>query len=296
MANENDIAILTDRVAQTMRRARIVLENSADALSGENFGRLLQARMEDVRSLSGAAERVQEAEFEAEVQRRMADRTQDPRDAESAREARGDVLRPFGYAQEEGQDIVRRMNAAQEQLAEFRHDLQLSGSALDEALGDVDTLGTFPESRATAEGLRSRLHHLRTLTADADTGLRTASNHLEDAKGAAQQFGRVQMDVDRYRLSTAIRETGESLKDDVSKTQEGLGSVRDGLVAERQNVEEMAQYGHEQAELADAMRAGLNPTPAAAQTGDRTTAEPGNGAQDPRLRLAHQASDTSHER
>ncbi|MEV0791857.1 hypothetical protein [Kribbella sp. NPDC050459] len=296
MANENDIAILTDRIAQAMRRARIVLESSADALSNENFGRLLQARMEDVRSLSGAAERVQEAEFEAEVQRRMADRTQDPRDAESAREARDDVLRPFGHAQEEGQDVVRRIDAAQEQLAEFRHDLELSGSALDDALGDVGRLGTFPESRATAEGLRPRLHHLRTLTANADTGLRTASNHLEDAKGAAQQLGRVQADVDRYRLSTAIRETGESLKGDVSKTEQGLGTVRDGLVAERQNVDDMAKYGHEQAELADAMRAGMNPTPAAAQTGDRAAPEPGNGAQDPHLRLAQQTSETSHER
>ena len=295
MANEKDIAILTDRVAQTMNRARVTLGNSVDALNSENFGRILMGRMEDVRSLSAASGLVQEAEFEAEVQRRLADRTRDPRDAEKADEARGDVLRPFGHAQEEGRDFVRRIAAAQEELAEFRHDLHVSGAALDQALKDVDTLETFPESRDSADELRTRVDHLRTLTVNADQGLQAAGNHLENAKGAAQQFGRTEMEVDRYRLSDAIRETGAALHGDVTKTREGLGKLRDDLAAEMPRAQESAGYGYKQAELADAMRAGMNPPPGATQTGDLTT-ESGNGAQDPRLRTAQRASDTSQER
>ncbi|TCC23407.1 hypothetical protein [Kribbella speibonae] len=294
MANENDIAILTDRVAQAMQRARVTLDNSVDALSDENFGRLLDHRVEDIRALTDVAAPVQEAEFEAEVQRRLADRTQDPRDADNAREARSDVMRPFTNAQEEGQQFVRRVNAAQEQLAEFHHDLGVSGAGLDQALNDLDTLRTFPESRESADELRTRVNHLRDLTVNAYQGVQTASNHLENAKGAAQAFGRSDMGVDKYRLSTAIRETGAELQGDVAKTREGLGTVRNDLAAEMPEVHESAEYGYRQAELADAMRAGMNPTPRAEQTGGQET-EAGNGEQDPRLRAAQQASHFSNE-
>jgi hypothetical protein len=295
MANENEIAILTDRVAQIMNRARVTLANSVDALNGENFGRLLDSRMADIQALTAAAGPVQEAEFEAEAQRRFADRTQDPRDAEDAREARTDVLRPFANAQQEGQDFVRRINAAQEQLAGFRQDLRRSAEHLGEALNHVDTLKTFPESRALADELRTRVNHLGTLTVNADKGLQAAGNNLDNAKGAAQQFGRTEMEVDKYRLSNAIRETGASLQGDVTKSRDGLGTVRKDLAAAMPEVHESAEYSHKQAELADAVRAGLNPTPREAQTGDLAT-ESGDGAQDPRLRLAQQASDINNER
>jgi len=293
MANENEIAELTDRVAQIMNRARYTLDYSVDALSDENFGRTLDYRMQDVDALTDAAEPLQDAEFEAEVRRRLAERTQDPSDIESASEARIDVERSFSNAQEEGQGFARRTDAAQEQLADFRHDLQRSGRELDEALSHVDTLATFPESRATANELRTRVMHLRTLTENADEGLQTANNHLEDAKDAAVRFGRAGMSVDRNELSKAITKTGESLRGGVKETGDGLGTVRKDLADAMPGVHQDADYSHKQAELADAMRAGMNPPAGHAQTGDLAT-ESGDGAQD--AWLAQRLSDGNQER
>src|SRR5262245_41583918 len=123
MANENDIAILTDRVAQTMTRARIALATVADSLSEQNFGRVLESRMADIQAMSDRVGPVQDAEFEAEAQRRFAERTGEPRDAEDLRDARNDVQRQFGYARDEGTDFARRIGRTQEQLADIRDDL-----------------------------------------------------------------------------------------------------------------------------------------------------------------------------
>jgi hypothetical protein len=295
MANEKEIAELTDRVAQIMNRARYTLDYSVDALSDENFGRTLDYRMQDVAALTDAAEPVQEAEFEAEVQRRLADRTQDPRDAESARKARDEVVRPFTDAQAEGQGIVRRINAAQEQLSGVRQDLQLSARQLDEALTHVAKLKTFTESRTTAYELHTRVSSLQTLTENANAGLGVADQHLENVKGAAQQFGRADTDVDRNRLSKTITQTAASLQGDLTKTGDGLGTVRKDLADAMPDVHENAEYSHKQAELADAMRAGMNPPPGDAQTGD-LAAESENGVQDARLRIAQRLSGINNER
>lgn len=301
MANENDIAILTDRVRQAMTRARMTLGEAADALSEQQFGQMLETRMEDVRSMSAGVERIQDAEFDAEAQRRLAERTGEPRDAEDLKDARNDVLHRFRGAQEQGQYVAQRIGSAQVHLAEIRDDLGRSGAGLDDALRDVDRLETFPEFGDKATSLRTRVTAMRAHTAAAYRGLQTADEHLGAAQAAAGQFGRLERDVedvDRYRLSSTVTATETSVTSEVQQTREGLTPVRESLAAERENIESLERDAYREAELADAIRAGTNPTPAGAQTGERAdTPQSGSGIRDLlNTRLTQQASDTGRDR
>ncbi|HEY3508201.1 hypothetical protein [Kribbella sp. NPDC051137] len=300
MANENDIALLTDRVRQTMTRARVTLAYAADALSEENFGQALESRIEDVRAMS-AVERLEDAEFDAEAQRRFAGRTGDPRDAEDLLDARRDVLREFRGAQEQGQYVARRIGAAQAQLEAIRDDLETSAAGLDEALRDVDKLESFPEFGDKAKHLRTRVTAMRTHTAAACRGLQTAEGQLADAQAAAQAFGRVERevaDVDRHNLSSTVTRVSTSVTADVEQARADLAPVREGIVSKTRDIEGLEKDAYQEAELADAVRAGTNPTPAGAQTGERAgAAESGNGIQDLlHTRSAHQPQDTGRDR
>jgi hypothetical protein len=297
MANERDIAILTDRVAQAMARARATLDNTADSLSDANFGRVMEYRLEDVENLATGAGRVQQAEFEAEVQGRVASRTQDRGDMERWSDADHQVRVSFNSAAQDAGDLGSGIGRVQRELSEFRDDLGRSAAGLEQALRDIDTLEQFPEyGRSESEGLRTRLSNLKNLTTQADAGLENAFNHLDNARTTANQLERTSLQVGEGRHSAAVRDTATSLTIDVNRTRDGLAGVREGIDRNMHDVHNMAQYGIDEAnraaELENAVRAGTNPPAHAEQSGDRAPEqESGNGVQDPRLRLMRGTAD-----
>jgi ABC-type transporter Mla subunit MlaD len=288
MANETDIAILTDRVAQAMYRARGTLDSVADSLQDKNYGRLLDNRLEDIAQLRSGADRVREAEFEAGAQGRLAAQTQDRGDVLRWQEADDQVRRSFNYAAQDAGDLGSRIGRAQGELEELHDDLSRSSAFLDQALKDVDTLQQFPEyGTEAADQLRTRVTNLKNLTNQTDAGLKTAYDQLGNARATAFQLERTTMQVGDNAHSTAIRDASTSLTADVNRTRDGLTDVRQGIDAKMHDVNAMAQYGVDEAnraaELENAVRAGTNPTTAAEQAGADPSA--GNGVQDPRLRF-----------
>lgn len=304
MANENDIAILTDRVAQAMHMARQRLDMVAESLQDKNYGRLLDNRLEDIDQLRGVGSRVRDAEFEAEAQGRLAQRTQDPGDVARWQDADDQVRRSFNSAAQDAGDLGSRIGRAQNELEEFHDELGRSSAFLDQALRDIDTLEQFPEYGAeAADELRTRVTHLKDLTTQTDTGLKAAYDQLGNARTTAYQLEQTSLQVGDGAHSAAIQDASTSLTVDMNRTRDGLTNVREGIDARMYNVNEMAQYGADEAnrtaELANAMRAGTNPTPRDQQTGDRAAdQESGSsgGVQDPRLRFMRGAPDTSQER
>ncbi|MGZ0147254.1 hypothetical protein ACXJJ3_09295 [Kribbella sp. WER1] len=290
MANERDIAVLTDRVAQAMSRARATLDSVADSLQDKNYGRLLQNRLEDIDTLNAGGARVQQAEFEADAQGRLASRTQDRGDMERWNDADSQVRRSFNSAQQDAGHLMSRIGAAQRELNEFHRDLTTSSAHLDQALRDVDTLEQFPEygRSETSEGLRGRLTQLKNVTTRADEGLKTAFDRLDHARTTAGQLERSSLEVGDGRHSSAIRDAGTSLTSDVRGARDGLSETRERIDANMADVHGMAQYGIDEAnraaELENAVRAATNPTTEAEQTGDHAAQQP-NGAQDPRIRF-----------
>ncbi|WP_427895485.1 hypothetical protein ACQHIV_17220 [Kribbella sp. GL6] len=290
MANERDIATLTDRVAQAMSRARATLDRVADDLQDRNYGRLLDRRLEDVGTLRADGGRVQQAEAEAEAQGRIASRTQDRGDMTRWQEADDQVKRSFGTAQQDAGDLGSRIGAAQRELTVFHEDLAGSSAGLDQALRDVDTLEQFPEygRSETSEGLRARLTHLKNLTTQTDAGLKTAYDRLDTARQTAFRFEQTSLQVGGGQHSAAVRDVGNSLTADIGGAREGLVDVREGIDRRMVDVNGAAQYGIDEAnrtaELANAVRAGTNPTTEAEQAGDQAAQQP-DGAQDPRIRF-----------
>ncbi|WP_350277475.1 hypothetical protein [Kribbella sp. HUAS MG21] len=304
MASAQDIPFLTDRVAEAMNRARATLDMVADSLQDRNYGRLLDNRLEDIAQLQSGAGRVREAEYEAEVQGRLASASRDPGDVARWQDADDRVRLSFNSAAQDAGDLASRIGRAQNELEEFHDDLGRSSAFLDQALRDVDELGNTPEYGAEAAAeLRTRVTHLRDLTAQADTGLKTAYDQLGNARTTAIQLEQAQLQVGGGVHSAAIQDASTSLTVDVNRTRDGLTGVREGIDRQMHNVNESAQYSIDEAnrtaELAHAMRAGTNPTPRSEQVGERPAdQESGSngGIQDPRLRLMRGAPDTSQER
>jgi hypothetical protein len=283
MANERDIAILTDQIAQTMNRARITLDHVADSLSDGNFDRVMSYRLQEAEAFQyEGANRVRQAEMEG-----------DPEFENYA----------FRSAQTQADELSSDLRRAQGQLGEFRDDLGHTAALLQGAMRDVDTLEQFPEyDKEAASVLRNRLQHLHGLTVNADEGLRFAGDRLESARQAADQFWQQDRPQGYGQARVAIEQTGEAVYQDVRGSRRGLAEVREDIDASMYDVHASTQYGFDEArraaETEHAMRVGLNPTKPSEQAGDRGADQqtPSTGVQDPRLRLMRGAPETTQER
>jgi hypothetical protein len=264
MVDADDVAILTGRVAQAMQRARSSLDGVAQSLSGYEFDKVLQRRLEEVESFGAGVGRVQQAEYDAEQQGRIASQSQDHYVMERWNDADLQVRRSFGYAQGEAGNLASGIGAAQRQLMEYRDDLAGTAASLDQALKDVDVLERFPEY-GQADELRGRLTNLRALTTSADAGLGDAFDRLENARSTAARFERAeQFEVGHGRHSEAVRDTTSRLRAGMNWTRDEVSNVRESIDAKMSDVHAMAEYGVSEAtkaaDLANAVRAGSNPT------------------------------------
>lgn len=298
MANEAEIAGRTDLIAKAMietnRTMRDVLNDLGEADKG--IGR----HLEDVQRLAGSAGNVRAAEHAAEQIGAVAQRTRDPQTMDQWSDADMRVRRTFGTSQVAAGELSSRIGSSQRGLEEIRERLAQSRGRLDQAMKHLDALDQLPEYAGSQQstGLRARLDQLKVVTARADAGVRETMEGLGGARRSAAAFENSQVQIGESRHSKAVEQTSESLRTTVTQARTRLRDTGNTIYDERTQVGEAAQYAINQAnesqatqrdpDLADALRAGSNPTPQAAQQVGRGPAE-----QDLRHRLDGPSQDAS---
>ncbi len=159
------------------------------------------------------------------------------------------------------EDIDGRLRSALRGLDELDGELDRAARALDAAGRAQYQLGEAPgrDPRATGSAL-SRVEGLAGVVQQAK----------ESAEGARRRIGLTRQDLrarvdqapnpERDRAAAELEAAGQSARDDVEYLRGRFQGARDGLDSA---VPVANQAGYESAELATAMRAAANPTPAA---------------------------------
>lgn len=296
MANEAEIAGRTDLIAKAMLETDRTMRDVLNGL-GE-VDRRIGRHLDDVHLLAGSAESVRGAEFSAEQVGEVAQRTGEHRDMEQWNDADMQVRRAFGRSQAGAGELSSRIGSGQRELEELREKLAHSSGRLDDALKHLDALDQLPEYAGSEQstGLRNRLDQLKMVTARADGGIRATVDRLDDARRSAAAFETSQVQIGASRHSNAVRSTSESLRATVTGARDRLRSTGTDIYEDRGQVVEASRYGvseanrgralQHDAELADALRAGSNPTRPSDQ--HRTD---GHGEQDARHRAEGQSRD-----
>jgi hypothetical protein len=272
MADEAQVARLTDQIANSLTKAQSTMKAVADAT--HEFDRVMGRRLEDVRTLPDTAIRVRRAEGEGRVARTGAERE------DSDRLVRGG----FRSAQVTAGQLVGQLGGAQRELGKLREEIARSSKMLEGGTKALDELERLPGRKTPeTENLRSRLDNFTRGVDAAGTGLGQAVARLETARRTAATFEVRPMAIDDSgRVSRAIETTSSDLKTEVKAARAGL----EGLTKQVDNDQPNAhQAAAKSVELANAARAGLNPTQPSAQ---RATA--GNAEQDLRHREGLQSA------
>ncbi|MEU4393150.1 hypothetical protein [Kribbella sp. NPDC023855] len=272
MADEEQVAWLTDQIANSLTKAQVTMKAVAD--STHEFDRVMGRRLEDVRTLPDTASRVRRAEGEGRVARNGDERDQ------ADRVVRGG----FRSAQETAGQLAGRLGDAQRELGELREDIERSSKMLAGGTKALDELESLPGRKTPeTENLRSRLENFRRGVDAAATNLDQAMGRLQTARRTATEFEVRPMAIDDSgRVSGAIEATSSDLKTEVKAARAGL----EGLTRQVDNDQPNAHKAAAQSvELANAARAGLNPTQPSAQ---RATA--GKAEQDLRHREGAQSA------
>src|SRR6266508_636620 len=189
------------------------------------------------------------------TERQVADLAEEAAAATAA--ARQSMSNAVGVADE----LDGRLRSALRGLDELDGELDRAARALDAAGRAQYQLGEAPgrDPRATGSAL-SRVEGLA----------RVVQQAKESAEGARRRIGLTRQDLrarvdqapnrERDRAAAELEAAGESARDDVEYLRGQFQGARDGLDGA---VPVANQAGYESAELATAMRAAANPTPAA---------------------------------
>lgn len=300
MANEAEIAGRTDLIAKAMLETHSTMRDVLNGLGevDQTIGR----HLEDVQRLAGSAANVRGAEQSAERIGQVA-RTQDPRAMDQWNDADMRVRHTFGASQVAAGELSSRIGGGQRDLEQLRDRLAYSSGRLDQALQHLDALDQLPEYRGSKQstGLRDRLNQLKINTARADGGVRATVDRLGEARRSALAFETSPVQIGDSRHSKAVEATSESLRSTVTGARTRLRSTGTDIYEEGGQVGEAIRFGITQAnegrgaqqaaELANAMRAGSNPTLPSAQN-----TSSGQGAQDPRHRTDGPSRDSGLKR
>lgn len=272
MADEEQVARLTDQIANSLTKAHSTMKAVAD--STHEFDRVMGHRLEDVQTLPRIATNVREVEGEGRGARNEAERDQ----------ADGLVRSGLNNAQVTAGHLAGQLGEAQRQLDKLRQDIERSSKMLESGTKALDELEQLPGRKTPETGnLRSRLDNFRRGVDAAATGLGQAVGRLETARGMAAAFERRWMTIDDSgRVSGAIDATSSDLKTEVTAARAGLKGLGTQVDQGQPNAYQAAAQS---VELANAARAGLNPTQPSAQ---RATA--GKAEQDLRHREGVQSA------
>ncbi|WP_433021055.1 hypothetical protein [Kribbella sp. CA-294648] len=272
MADEEQVVRLTDQIANSLTKAHSTMKAVADAT--HEFDRVMGRPLEDVRALPQLAKNVRKAEAGGRVARNGTERD----DAD-------DLVRGGSRsAQVTAGQLVGQLGGAQRELDKLRQEIERSSKLLEGGAKALDELERLPGRKTPeTENLRSRLDNFRRGVDAAGTGLGQAIGRLETARRTAAAFEVRPMAIDDSgRVSGAIETTASDLKTEVKAARAGLDSLTKQVDQDQPNAHQAAARS---VELANAARAGLNPTQPSAQ---RATA--GNAEQDLRHREGIQSA------
>lgn len=268
MADEEEFAGLTDRIATAVTQTQGTLQSVANELSDENIGRMLGRRMEEVGllrpgvdSLRGLEDRVDQAEGAA---------------VEPAKQT---LLSTFRSYQVEAGNLSSRIGAAERNLDELRESLDQRAGGLKNALRDLERIEQLPDRKTPdVAKLRAGVEYLNTVVGVVDQRVEQMMGDLSRGRSSANSLENSAARIGTSRqhsteISAATRDIGGA----IAQTQQQVGSLRTDLdknsagfreigqfsidVANQASVEKQ-QADVEAAQLADAARAGFTPRPA----------------------------------
>jgi chromosome segregation ATPase len=276
MANEAEYAHYTGQIATAVIEAHATLRSVTHALGDEEIGRMLDRRSEDVatlkpgvRSLAAAEQTVQRAEGAAEAP------------------ARDSMVRTLATYQGEVEAQSARIGTVQRELGnqrtgtsqQDRHTLQASSQALTSALGNLERIEHMPD-RATDDlaKLRSGVEYLKKVVDDVDNRVERMTGQLSEGRQAAYRFHTAS--PRELEASADLGRTIGRMQDSIADTRDHASRLHDALAKNSQGFESVAKFSVEVAngalaeqqhadleakQLADAVRAGVNPTARADQ-------------------------------
>lgn len=276
MANEAEFAHYTDQIAKAVIEVHATLRSVTYELGDEQIGRMLGSRSEDLATLRPGVDGLAAAELTVQ---RAEGAAVDP--------ARANLVHTLATYQGDVEAQSARMGGVQRALGEQRtgtspqdrHCLQAGSQALESALRDLDRIEQMP-GRATADvaKLRSGVEYLKNVVDVVDSRVEQMTAQLSEGRQAAYKFhtaapAELQPSADlgrtigRMQDSIAdTRDNAQRLHADLAKSSEGFQSVAEFSVGVANGAHAEQQHAAQEAEqLADAMRAGVNPTARADQ-------------------------------
>lgn len=273
MANEAEFAHYTDQIAKAVTEVHATLRSVTFELGDADIGRMLTSRSDDlgtlrrgVDGLFAAEQAVQRAEGAA---------------VKPAQESLAHTYTAYqGDVQQQSASIgsVQRVLDAQRigTSPEDRRCLQAGAQALDGALKNLETIERMPD-RATDDvaQLRQGVEFLKTVVDAVDDRVEQMVGELSNGRQAAYNFQPSAPGVDDAQPSAKLNRTIGQMRDsldgtrdyarrlhtdlsrssaDFGKVAEHAVNVANGALAEHQHATKEAE------QLADAVRAGVNPT------------------------------------
>ena len=276
MANEAEFAHYTDQIATAVTQVHATLRSVTDELGDDQIGRMLGRRSEDLDMLRPGIDSLAAAEQKAQVA-----------EGAAVAPARDDLVRTFATYQGDVEQQSANLGTVQRQLTsqsigttpQDRYCLQAGSQALQGALRDLERIEQMPDrSTDDVAKLRSGVEFLKTVVDDVDKRVETLTADLSNGRQAAYRFQTaVPGDV---QPSAALRQTVGRMEDSIARTRDHAHSlhaalakssevfqavadhsvgVANGAMAEKQHADKEAE------QLADAVRAGVNPTALADQ-------------------------------
>jgi hypothetical protein len=254
-------ANLTDQTAAALIASRSAMMSAMHATA--DFDRLLDARLDEAASLSTSADRAREGEQAA----RLAD---SPGVRENATD---DVRRALYSAGLTSDQLDGRLQRDLGQLEQIGDDLERSSRTLGHAKSFLDELEQVPVERDEQTGeptpeaaeqlkqtaiLRQRVSSMENSLGAATEGVKGAETQLRTARETARNLAQYPPGIAADgRISNAIDDTRAEVSGNLRSARRGLDGANQDLTAARPDAEEAAARG---ADLANATRAGLNPT------------------------------------
>ncbi|MFI5708808.1 hypothetical protein [Kribbella sp. NPDC051620] len=254
-------ASLTDQTASALVAARSAMMSARQATA--DFDRLLDARLDEAGTLGVPAQRAREGEYAG----RQADNP-------GARDnATDDIRRALYSAGLTSDQLNGRLQRDLGQLEQIGDDLDRSSRTLTHAKSFLDELEQLPVERDEQTGeptpeaaeqlrqtsiLRQRVSTIESSIGEATTGVKGAETQLKQARETARNLVQSPPGVGTDgRISNAIDQTREELGSNLRSARQQLDGANQDLTAARPAAEEAA---HRSVDLANATRAGLNPT------------------------------------
>jgi chromosome segregation ATPase len=255
-------AALKEQTAAALVAARTAMVSAVEA-SGD-IDSVLEARLDEVKGLSRSAEQARDFEQAGRL-------AKTPAAFESATDDLRGALRGAARTADEF-DARIRTNLGQ--IADIGDDLQRSSRALGDGKAFLDQLEQMPgQQDESTNALRQRLGSMERALGTATADVRGAESQLKSARQTAQRLMASSMSVDTSgQTSIAIDDTRAKLGSDLKAARNGLSGANQSLGDARPDAEQVARQS---ADLANAARAGLNPTPTSAQRTPSGSSESG---------------------